>query len=102
MNGLEPGHGTFFHHALDGDMSIFKSATPLKTGQAILVDLQLVYSINRIEVKEEPGHECVLCSFEVSSDQRKWNLLHQFTAGLHENVDLNIAESSRKHDYNFL
>ena len=102
MSGLEPGHGSLLQHALDGDVSVFKSALPLKQGQALLVDLQMVYSINRIEVKEEAAHDCVMCSFEVSCDQRKWYPLHAFTPGLHESVDLNIAESARTHDYDYL
>eukprot|EP01052_Picozoa_sp_SAG31_P011303 SAG31_NODE_637_length_13337_cov_23.061867_7_plen_1675_part_00 len=102
MNGLEAGHGTSLHSAVDGDISIFKSSTPLKRGQAIVVDLQMVYSISRIEAKQEASHECEHCSFDVSCDQRNWFPLHNFSLEQHESFETNAVLPSRAYRYDNL
>jgi hypothetical protein len=51
---------------------------------ALVVDLRLIYRLTKVELKEEPGHECVHCVLEASCDQRQWWPIHTFTPGAGE------------------
>ena len=103
MNGLESAGGSSMHNAFDGDLSThFKSAQPLIKDQAMVVDLDMIYQLSKIEVKEQMGHECVACSIEISCDQKKWWPVHVFTAGVGEVVEWKTHAAEEQDSMGFI
>ena len=88
MNGLEAAGGSSMHNAFDSDLATyFKSAKALVKDNALVVDLNMIYQLSKIEVKEQLGHECIACNIEISCDQKQWWPVHTFTAGVGEVVE---------------
>ena len=103
MGGLESASGSSMHNAFDGDLAtFFKSANPLVKEQAIVVDLNMIYQLSKIEVKEQIGHECIACSIEISCDQTKWWPVHMFTAGVGEIVEWKTEAAEEQDSMGFV
>jgi hypothetical protein len=95
LGGLKAAQRSQLSLAVDGNLAtIFKSESSLLRGQAILVDLQMVYALTKIEAQEEAGHDCLSCVFEVSCDQKKWSEVHAFTPGENELVAWNTTREA--------
>ena len=84
---LAKAEGSSVHHALDGDLdTAFHSAAPLRRGDSLLVDLQMVYQLSSAKLIEEQGFACEHCTIDVSCDASTWFSVHTFQPGEDEHV----------------
>ena len=103
MGGLEAAESSSLHHAFDSDLGTwFKSSKPLVQNMAMVVDMDMIYQLTKIEVKEQSGYECVSCKIEVSCDQKQWWPVHTFTAGPGEVVEWTTEAEEEQDSMGFM